>query len=912
MTTEASLSDLRHAIEDLFHPQRLVVRRGHAGSVDLRVLADDFADAEDSLGLLNERLGQRDLHLPARTLTLLKSPDDLEDDDEQRLFSQRLIGTPNWADALMLEPQTPEPDDRGLPAGVKTIAFWGLKGGVGRSTALAHVALLLGQRQVKVLAVDLDLESPALVGAMTGYSGGVARFEELVRMAADPSLSDEDLEREVQRALLPATGAGNLVEVLGPSNADIPFVHALLGPLSPSVLYSGARPPLRRLLRAAVRASGAEIVLLDARSGYCDESAVAVLDLADEVVLFASPAPSTYPSLEPAVVALERSRRARGRPGSIHFVAGMLPAGDDARSNCIEELAFQLELARLGIAEALATPPDALPPEASFVAIDYSARIVENEGGLQVSGLGEGYRELAERILPPPMPLSFRQIDEGWAAKVIREAQIPVPQAESEPNSKVLADLFTRASGLDRLFRHDTCLVLGAKGTGKSYLRRICLEQPDLIGQRLKVPSWRIPLFVEGYASPRDGRGAMPQASQTLLRELDKRFADRWNEVWSMLALGRCAAVLDREWSLVGTPTSSFVRTQEGSLRATTIKWVPPDRALLQFLNDLVAADGEQAVLEAISAQLSKGQSLLISDAWRAMAAWCEREGKQVTLLFDDLDVALGESAQAITRRRGMIVGLLDQANASWTSSRHLGVKIFLRKDIFDGLATEEQAKYQQRQVTLNWLADDIGRLIVRAMAAASLTFQTHIEGQGIRIDNLEETPKEDWEGALALIWGERLGTGTSNTRSTVWVEKQLRDGNGCLYPRAALWLLDSAVRSRKSERIDTPPLLDPRSLRDAIPDVSEGRLSELMTESGQEQRSRIERLAGFKSYQDRKDFLNALERAGESDPAAALKTLEDLGIVETGARRDKTPTVRIVDLYAFAPRLRIERLGRR
>lgn len=895
MTTEASLSDLRHAIEDLFHPRRLVVRRGHAGSVDLRVLADDFADADDPLGLLSERLEQKDLHLPERTLTLLKSPDDLEDDDEQRLFSQRLIGTPNWADALMLEPQTPEPDDRGLPDGVKTIAFWGLKGGVGRSTALAHVALLLGQRQVKVLAVDLDLESPALVGAMTGDSDGAPRFEHLVRMAADPSLGDEALERAVQGSLLPAAGAGSLVEVLGPAGADIPFVHALLGPLAPSVLYSGIRPPLRRLLRAAVRASGAQIVLLDARSGYCDESAVAVLDLADEVVLFASPAPSTYPSLVPAVAALERSRRARGRPGPIHFVAGMLPAGDDARANCVEEFALQLEMARQGIAEILETPPADLPPEASIITIDYSARIVENEGGLLVSGLGEGYRELAERIQPPPLPLSFRRIDEGWAATVIQEARIPVPQAESEPNSKILADLFTRTSDLDRFVRQDTCLVLGAKGTGKSYLRRICLEQPALLQHRAQVPALQNTVFVEGYASPRAGRGALPPASQNLLRELDKRFEGRWSEVWSVLALGRCTAVLDREWSYSATASLSAA-----------------DRAMLQSLNGLVGAGGDQAVLDAVCALLSKNQPLLISDAWRAMDAWCEREGKQVTLLFDDLDVALGESHEAIARRRGMIVGLLDQANASWMASRHLGVKIFLRKDIFEGLATEEQAKYQRRQVTLSWLADDIWRLIVRAMAAASSAFRGHLEEQGIRIHNLEEIPKEDWEGALALIWGERLGTGASNTRSTVWAAKRLRDGNGRLYPRAALWLLDSAVRSRKSERIETPPLLDPRSLRDAIPDVSEGRLNELMTESGQEQRSRIERLTGFKSYQDRNDFLNALEQAGEHDPAAALKTLEDLGIVETGARRDKTPTVRIVDLYAFAPRLRIERLGRR
>jgi len=891
MTNEASLSELRHAIDDLFHPQSLLVRRGREGAVDLRVLADAFADTEDPLGLLTEKLAQHGLRLPERTLTLLKSPDDLEEGDEQLLFSQRLIGTPNWADALTLEPEPLVPDDRGLPEVVKVIAFWGLKGGVGRSTALAHVATLLGRRQVKVLAVDLDLESPALVGALTGDQdlGGRIRFEDLVRNAGDPAVDDRTLDRVLESSLRAGLDSGALVDVLGPAQADIPFVHALLGPLAPSVLYRGTCPPLRRLLQAAVRVSGATVVLLDARSGYCDESALAVLDLADEVVLFASPAPSTYPSLVPAVVALERSRRARGRPALVHFVAGMLPAGDDARRRCLDELQVQLEQAREEIAEALATPPNDLPADVNIISIDYSARIVENDGGLLVSGIGEGYRDLADRILPPPLPRALAQIEEGWAAQVIQEATVPVPQAESEEDPQVLARLFTRTADLERFVRLDTCLVLGAKGTGKSYLRRICLEQPELLRQRSGVPALENVIFVEGYASPRAGRGAQPPASPHLLVELDKTFGDRWKDAWSALALGRVLVKLGREWPFT---LSNPVMDQQ--------------------LKRLVGAVGEQDVLDAIRALIDQGQPLLISDAWRSLDDWCERSGKGITLLFDDLDIALGETDDALKRRRGMIVGLLDQTNASWVTTRRVGAKVFLRKDIFDALGTEEQAKYQQRSVTLKWQPDDIWRLIVRAMAVASEKFRAHVEARGVSIDTLEETPREDWEAALELIWGDRLGTGESNTRSTSWAERRLRDGKERLFPRAALWLLDAAVRSRKGNRVASVPLLDPRSLRDAMPEVSRGRLDELLTESGQEQRARILRLTGFKSYQNQQAFLQALENVGEPEPAAALAMLQELGIVELGSRRDKTSTVRIVDLYAFAPRLEIARLGRR
>jgi len=896
MSTETPLATLRQVIAESLHPRRLILRRGHDGSIDLRVLADAFTDAEDRLAVLEQALARRNLRLPERALTLLMSPDDLAEDDEQRFFSQRLVGVPTWADALELAPQAPEPDDRGLPEGVKVVAFWGLKGGVGRSTALAHVALLLGRRQQKVLAIDLDLESPALVPALTGISDADSRFEDLIRLAADPDIDDEDLERAIQQDLLPARMESGTVEVLGPSKADIPFVHALLGALSPTVLYRGTRPPLRRLLTTAVRASRADIVLLDARSGYCDESAIAVLDLADEVVMFASPAPSTYGSLAPAIEAFERSRRARARPSLLHIVAGMLPAGEKARADCIEQLALDLQRARSAINEALQTPADDRPPDISIIPIDYSPRIVENDGGLSVSGTTEGYQDLAERILPPPLPRNIVPHDPGWVGQVIREAKVPVPQAESESDVSVLAGLFTRTSDLDRFLRHDTCLVLGPKGTGKSYLRRICLEQPTLLQQRSGRRGLQNLVYVEGYASPRGGRGANPPASPNLLRELDARFPTRWDECWSALALARVVAALSP--NVGSAPLSGPVRLADGGME--------------HLLMRAVAAEGEQEVLDAIDGLLGAESPLVISDAWRALDTWCERQGKQVTLLFDDLDVALGESAEAIERRRGMIIGLLDQANASWMSTRHVGVKIFLRKDISDSLAAEEQAKYQSRSVTLAWRADDIWRLIIRALAVASGAFRKHVEGQGISIAKLDDLLRDDWEPILKLIWGDRLGGSESNTRSTVWAQRRLSDGNERLYPRAALWLLDSAIDARKNERIEGPPLLDPKSLRAAMPDVSQGRLDELLTEAATEQRDRVLRIAGFKSYQDRQEFLDALKQAGEPEPTAALTLLEVLGIVETGSRRNKTPTVRIVDLYAFAPKLRIDRLGRR
>jgi cellulose biosynthesis protein BcsQ len=42
------------------------------------------------------------------------------------------------------------------------VTFYSYKGGVGRTMAMANVAVLLAQRNLKVLAVDWDLEAPGL------------------------------------------------------------------------------------------------------------------------------------------------------------------------------------------------------------------------------------------------------------------------------------------------------------------------------------------------------------------------------------------------------------------------------------------------------------------------------------------------------------------------------------------------------------------------------------------------------------------------------------------------------------------------------------------------------------------------------------------------------------------------------
>src|SRR5690606_15502403 len=85
------------------------------------------------------------------------------------------------------------------PSSPPVVAFYGFRGGAGRTTALAHVAALLASRQISVVALDLDLEAPGLHHVL-----GCPEPEEdrgvlaLLRTAA--TADDDELDRKLRLA----------------------------------------------------------------------------------------------------------------------------------------------------------------------------------------------------------------------------------------------------------------------------------------------------------------------------------------------------------------------------------------------------------------------------------------------------------------------------------------------------------------------------------------------------------------------------------------------------------------------------------------------------------------------------------------------------------------------------------------
>ncbi|MBO9794239.1 MULTISPECIES: ParA family protein [Xanthomonas] len=170
--------------------------------------------------------------------------------------------------------------------GATRVTFFSIKGGVGRSTAMASIAWSLAKSGKRVLVVDLDLESPGLsssllpteyrprfgvtdwlVEDLVGNGGQV--FKDIV--ATSPLSHDGDI------FVVPAYGAapGEYVSKLG--RAWMP------------VLKNGLREAwserLGRLLDALEERLVPDIILIDSRAGIDEVASACVTDLGAALVL---------------------------------------------------------------------------------------------------------------------------------------------------------------------------------------------------------------------------------------------------------------------------------------------------------------------------------------------------------------------------------------------------------------------------------------------------------------------------------------------------------------------------------------------------------------------------------------------------------------------------------------------------
>lgn len=178
------------------------------------------------------------------------------------------------------------------------VVFYGLKGGVGRSTALAMLAYVLARAGKRVLLLDFDLESPGLSGLLlppdrVAGHGLVDWFiEDAVEHGDDRVLQDLVADSPLAEH---TTGRIRVAAAMGQAE------HAYLAKLARAYADVPTSQGPERFAQRMARLVGTleqreqpDIVLIDSRAGLHDLAAISIATLADLALLFATDSAQTW------------------------------------------------------------------------------------------------------------------------------------------------------------------------------------------------------------------------------------------------------------------------------------------------------------------------------------------------------------------------------------------------------------------------------------------------------------------------------------------------------------------------------------------------------------------------------------------------------------------------------------------
>ena len=171
------------------------------------------------------------------------------------------------------------------------LVFYGLKGGVGRSTALTMLAYELARSGKRVLLIDFDLESPGLSSLLLPpdrladfglvdwfIEDGVGQGDAVLRGMISVSPLSEYTQGEIR--------------VAAAMGMDEPFYLAKLSRVYADVARDGVverfSQRVSRFVDELEAQEKPDVVLIDSRAGLHDLAAVSIVSLATKAFLFAN------------------------------------------------------------------------------------------------------------------------------------------------------------------------------------------------------------------------------------------------------------------------------------------------------------------------------------------------------------------------------------------------------------------------------------------------------------------------------------------------------------------------------------------------------------------------------------------------------------------------------------------------
>jgi len=237
-----------------------------------------------------------------------------------RLIDRRIVGA-DWLSKPEPVWQPPEPG---------RLVFSSMKGGVGRSTALAVLAADLAYQSRNVLVIDLDLEAPG-IGTMLVAEKDRSKFGVLDWMVESNTRElDEDFLSGMVAPSAFGSGRGAIDVVSSVGQMSDRYPENVLAKIGRAYLESsitgesqGFLQKCRELIDRMSQRRRYDAILIDARAGLHETTATPILGLGADVLFFGIDTSQTFSSYRYLFAHLESISRTLVGADAASFVTRM-------------------------------------------------------------------------------------------------------------------------------------------------------------------------------------------------------------------------------------------------------------------------------------------------------------------------------------------------------------------------------------------------------------------------------------------------------------------------------------------------------------------------------------------------------------------------------------------------------------
>ncbi len=810
--------------------------------------------------------------------------------EENIYYGERPLVKKNWNNSCRRSP--------GQNANVTT--FYSYKGGVGRTTTLALVALQMARKGKRVVAIDMDLEAPGLSTILRQEAGmeypryGVADF--LVECDKENGQIDmgEYVYSFTSKELLGMNGGELLImQAANLSTDEYEQYYNKLSRIDFNMpQFYEQENPVSCLLERIETQYHPDYILIDSRAGIHEIGGLTLFGYSHSVVAF------FYGNEQNMIGMNFVLPRLCMQNIPFYLINTPVPVLDEAAN---EEIEYFISNSLLALEKA--DYFDDIPDVYDQSSIHYPLNIVYDVVAANINsearllqlldrdGDRNIYKQIAdmlERTQNDGESLgNILDIDKRSVLQSIGEIiNSETASAENEFDSyESLKRNFYPLKEYKYIFDSSKFIITGSKGSGKTALFKVlnCGRYAKAMAEYIGIP-------------------VNETLNTTWLAGLDaaKDFPDRAN----FTGIGR-------------TKNTEYYTIYWKVLAVRTLKEVIGQYGIsgYGYLEDIITCKYSE-IIHYIQRYGNMNEEL--SELLFELNRNLEKDGRIVILTYDSLDFCIDRQYRS---------GLISELIAFWAENvlryKSLRAKIFLRNDIFKSeVLLTDKIKLNNYRSNIEWTYDHLlAMLWKRVMEADSemkYLMKTALEREGYTLfeDGLVgimPKPSEEINKImLNVLVGEKMGKGNKGYTYN-WIVYRLGDTKNKIVPRSILKLFSVAARRELDEldngNKDATKIIRPRSLVNALEEVSEDRITD-MVEEYMEYQEVFENLKNYCTVfpADEETLFTALLRCGikEENLKTVVEHLKDIGILKEYQRKKKDPIrYHIPDIYLKGMKLK-------